>query len=164
MKKDSRKKKSTAKEKNKGGRPSKYPPKVTLKQIELIAKLGAKDAEIAEILGIAESTLNKYKIEYPKFMESIKKGKRKYDAEIIDSLRMRGKGFYKVEEQAFCYKGEIIKAKVKKYYPPETAAAFIWAKNRRPFDWRDRREIVEVNVKPKTIIIKRAKKEEKEDE
>jgi hypothetical protein len=29
--------------------------------------------------------------------------------------------------------------KVKKYYPPDTAAAFIWLKNRR--GWKDKQEL-----------------------
>ena len=51
------------KEKNKGGRPSKFDEKITA-NIELIKKyyrFGLTDKQVADLLGIGESTLKLYK-------------------------------------------------------------------------------------------------------
>jgi len=38
------------------------------------------------------------------------------------------------------YQGDVTVTEVTKHYPPDTAAAFIWLKNRRPDLWRDKQE------------------------
>ena len=37
------------------------------------------------------------------------------------------------------YEGEVIITDITKHYPPDTAAAFIWLKNRQ--GWRDKQEL-----------------------
>jgi hypothetical protein len=99
------------------------------------------DAELAHAFDIEESTLNLWKNAHPEFMESIINGKEKADAEVAEKLWHRALGYSHPEEKIFVDKGEVIRADTTKHYPPDTAAAFIWLKNRRGQQWRDKQEI-----------------------
>lgn len=130
----------------KRGRPSKYEDiSSRLIEIEKLAMHGLTDKEMSDILGIAESTLNKYKLEHPDFSESIKRGKIVADLEVEKSLYKRAVGFeyeeIQQEGQNDGNGGIKIKSvkKTKKYIAPDTAAAFIWLKNRR--GWKDKQDI-----------------------
>ena len=139
--------------KHAGGRPSKY-DSIDLKQVTMFCRLGATDEELAEFLGIAVSTLNKWKTEHPEFMEAIKKGKVISDFKVVNSLYKRAIGFK-------CKKQSVFKCKVVEYdengrrveheelktkeyidqVPPDSTACFFWLKNRRKEDWRDKQDI-----------------------
>ena len=73
-------------------RPSKYNPEFNT-QVFKLALLGAKDTEIADFLNISESTLNKWKIDFPELSESLKKGKIQADTKVAKSLYKRAIGF-----------------------------------------------------------------------
>lgn len=146
--------------KNPNGRPSKYKD-IDLELVKRLAMLGLTDKEIAKSLNIAESTLNLYKKKHKRFSESLKNGKEIADAKVAESLYKRACGYEHPEEKIFCSEGEIVRANTIKHYPPDTAAAFIWLKNRQPEKWRDKREVEDTTPpKPKTIIIEREKKED----
>jgi len=113
--------------------------------------LGAKDEELAKFLGIAVSTLNKWKHEHPELMESIKNGRDYADLRVADSLYQRSIGFTCKRQQPFKLKRtyyddqgrrcEEERVEIAEFYdqvPPDTAAAFIWLKNRRPDKWMDK--------------------------
>lgn len=123
------------------GRPSKYKEE-HLEIVTMLCLLGATDKEIAEALGICEKTLNNWKEWYPKFLQSIKEGKALADAKAAKSLYKRATGF-KVKEVRTIKDSqgntkEIIETE--KEVIPETAACWIWLKNRRPQDWKEKRE------------------------
>lgn len=126
------------------GRPSKYNPEFN-NQVEKLCKLGATDSEMADFFGVAESTINLWKIHEPEFSESIKKGKIIADMEVGERLFQRACGYEHPEEEIKVVSmggGEgstIERVEVTKHYPPDTAAAFIWLKNRR--GWKDKQEI-----------------------
>lgn len=117
------------------GRPTKYDPKYCKEAFNL-ALLGATDKELADSFDVEISTINKWKLDYPEFSESLKKGKITADGKIARSLYNRAKG-YKYQDQ------EIIRMKdttqiidvVKTMHGDVTAQA-IWLNNRRPKNWR----------------------------
>lgn len=82
--------------KKKGGRPTEYKA-IYAVQVEKLCKLGATDEEIAQFFEINVRTLNRWKKDYPKFCQSIKKGKILADVEIADKLYNRASG-YDVQE------------------------------------------------------------------
>ncbi len=93
-------------------RPSKYKPEYT----ELagnLALLGLTDAEMAGFFGVVESTLNKWKLDYPEFSESLKEGKEPADGKVARKLYT-----------------EALAGNV--------TAMIFWLKNRQPTRWRDR--------------------------
>ena len=102
--------------------------------------LGATDKEIADFFGVCEATINNWKKEYPKFLESIKEGKEKADFQIAESLFQRAKGYSHPEEKIFNNNGEAMVVQTTKHYPPDPTSMIFWLKNRRRDHWRDKQD------------------------
>lgn len=122
------------------GQPTKYKEEYN-ELARKVCVLGATDKGLADFLEVSESTINNWKIEYPEFLESIKKGKIIADVIIADSLFQRAKGYEHPEDKIFIYKGEPIIVPTTKHYPPDTGAIAFWLKNRRPNLWREKQTI-----------------------
>lgn len=137
--------------KNKGGRPKeKVEDKIDLLQVEKLAGHNLTDVEIGDVLGVCEDTVNNYKKD-AKFLRALKRGKIKADNRVIQSLYQRAVG-RKVVEKTFKAvtntstgktKMILIKA-VTTEIPPDVKACIHWLHNRRPQDWRNVKE--EVNI------------------
>lgn len=109
--------------------------------------LGHTDAELAVDFGVAESTINRWKLAHPEFCESIKRGRTPADCDVVESLYKRACGFTKRMVKMFQYNGEVIEHEYDEYFPPEVGAMVYWLKNRQRALFRDRPEIsVEVNA------------------
>lgn len=123
------------------GRPTQYKPEYA-EQAAKLCKLGAIDRQLADFFNVSEVTINAWKKEHPIFLKSIEKAKLDANAEVEKSLFKRACG-YKVKETKFAsYEGKITDSvEYEKELPPDTAAAFIWLKNRDPKRWRDRQEV-----------------------
>lgn len=121
------------------GRPTKYDRKYN-KQVEKLCKLGATDKEMAEFLEVSEDTFHEWKKVYPKFSESIRKGKILADANVSERLYTRAMGYSHPEVDIRVIDGEIVQTPLIKHYPPDTAAAIFWLKNRQKKKWRDKIE------------------------
>ena len=125
-------------ESNPVGRPTKYKKEYD----ELVFKyclLGVTDEQLADLLDVDVATINRWKNEHPEFCASIRKGKEDADAEIAKALYHRAKGYSHSEDKIFNNNGEALVVPTTKHYPPDTAAAFIWLKNRA--GWRDKQEL-----------------------
>jgi hypothetical protein len=106
----------------------------------------------ADFLEISEATLNNWKQEHPKFLESIKRGKLQADATVAKSLYHRACGYSHKAVKIFQHGGQTIEHEYIERYPPDTAAAIIWLKNRRPQEWRDRMEVASLlKLDPKSL-------------
>lgn len=132
-----------------------------LKLIESWAKEGLIDVQIAKMMGIHEATFYDWKQKFPEFSEAVKKGKAVADQLVESALFKRATGF-EYEEQTYetitvtetsveeefgeeviyqkPVQKEIMTKRVVKQAAPETAAAKFWLQNRKPDEWRDRRE------------------------
>jgi len=135
---------------NNVGRPTKYKEEYN----DLARKfslLGSTDKDLARSFEVDEATINVWKVKYPEFQESIKKGKEFADANVADSLYNRARGFshmkqvpMKIKQMVFDESGngkledKIEMVVTEEYFPPDTAAAFIWLKNRQSDKWRDK--------------------------
>lgn len=122
-----------------GGRPTDYKEEFNT-QAEKLCKLGATDSELGTFFEVDESTINNWKLKYPQFLESIKKGKDLADAEVAQKLYERATGYSHPDVDIKVVDGEIVQTELIKHYPPDTAAAIIWLKNRQKTKWRDRFE------------------------
>jgi len=125
------------------GAPTKYNPKL-LKLIEILCETGMTDVELTEALTdlgnpVCPATIYNWQNEHPELLETMKTAKRNADKNMEKSLYHRGRGYKHPETKVFCNNGVIITHEVTKYYPPDTAAAFIWLKNRA--GWQDRHEV-----------------------
>ena len=122
---------------NEVGRPTDYKEEYN-EQVYKFSLLGATDEQIADFFDICTSTLNNWKKIYPQFLASIKRGKLNADAEIAQALYHRAKGYRHPKVHVSNYRGQITLTDLTEHYPPDTAAAFIWLKNRA--GWRDCRD------------------------
>jgi hypothetical protein len=126
----------------KRGRPSKLNSQVSAKIFDL-AKEGKTDAEIAKIVGICPRTLYYWKGSHADFLHALKEAQGQADALVEASLYRRATGYYHPEDKIFLPRGSSkpTVVRVMKHYPPDTAAAIFWLKNRNPVRWQDRRVV-----------------------
>ena len=119
------------------GRPTKY--KIEYDELAYnYCLLGATDAELGEFFSVDERTINNWKIDFPSFFQSIKKGKEIADAKVAQALFHRATGYSHEDVDIKMYEGGIIETPYTKYYPPDATSAIFWLKNRQPKKWRDK--------------------------
>jgi len=128
------------KEKHPGGRPTRY-RKEFIPQAEKLCRLGAIDTDLADFFGVSEQTINAWKKKHPEFLEAINIEKANANAKVKRALFERACGYSHDDVHISNYKGDITETDIVKHYPPDTAAAFIWLKNRDPENWRDKHEV-----------------------
>lgn len=127
--------------------------------------LSAKDSELATFFDVDEATLNRWKIKYPTFRESLKEGREIADAYIGESLYQRAKGYSHPETKAFISDGKPVTVTVEKHHPPDPTSMIFWLKNRQKEKWRDKREVEaevkvsdlseeELNARLRSIMVK----------
>lgn len=118
-----------------------------LLQIGAWARDGLTDEQIAKNIGIAYSTLRVWKDKYSALSAVLKKNKAVVDFEVENALLKRALGYSytettserKLNEATGEY--EMVKTKeVVKEIMPDTTAQIFWLKNRKPNEWRDKRE------------------------
>lgn len=137
------------KAKNKGGRPNEVNAKIesNIENIKKYYRFGLTDKQVADILEIGESSLNRYKDENKQFWETLKNEKGKADLEVVASLYKKAIGYeYEEIEQEGqpsidpVTKKETIKIKTvrkkRKYVPPDTLSIIYWLRNRQ--GWQDK--------------------------
>lgn len=121
------------------GRPTKYKDEYAELAYNYCL-LGATDAELGVFFDVCEATINNWKLEFPEFLESLKRGKIMADAKVAQSLFHRATGYSCPDLDIKMYEGEIIETPFVKHYPPDTTSMIFWLKNRQPEKWREKRE------------------------
>lgn len=111
-------------------------------------KFGLTDKQVCDIIGIGESSLNRYKEQNPILWESIKKEKLGADVEVVATLYKKAIGFEydEVEQIGTPTKDKdgnekiVVKEirKKKKYFPPDTLSIIYWLRNRQ--GWMDKQK------------------------
>ncbi len=81
-----------AKRTPKDGRPTKYKEEYAV-QVYNYALLGATDEDLARIFDVCIATIQNWKIDYPEFVDTIKKGKDEADGQVVKSLYQRALGY-----------------------------------------------------------------------
>lgn len=101
------------------------------------SELGADDKALAKLFFTTEATINNWKIRYPEFLESLKRGKDIWDTENIEqSLAHRARGYSHPDVHISNYMGEITITEITKHYPPDTTACIFWLCNRNRDRWK----------------------------
>jgi hypothetical protein len=121
------------------GRPSSYKTEFA-KQARNLCLLGATNEDLADFFDVAVSTVDLWIKEREDFSGSVKEGRVTADAKVARRLYERACGYSHPEERLFQVGDSYIRVDTVKHYPPDTAAAFIWLKNRRRGQWTDRTE------------------------
>jgi len=155
MKKDTpaKKKKLTRKKKAAHrGRPFKF-KNITKRELEIIAKMyrmGFTDQDVADAFSISRGTVCSWRKRKKniKLLNTVTQSKDDADAMVEMSLFERAIGYTHPEARPQWVSdpdeddgGHWVYADMTKHYPPDTAAAFIWLKNRKPEQWRDQQHI-----------------------
>lgn len=113
------------------------------------ARDGLVDEQIAQNMGINPATLYRYKQNYSKICEALKKGKEIVDIQVENALLKRALG-YEYDEQRI-EKSEKDGTKIiqtVKHVPGDVTAQIYWLKNRRSDKWRDK----PVDAKEQTAV------------
>ena len=87
--------------------------------------IGATDAQLGEWFHVSEDAIGDWKHRHPTFKAAVDAGKPIADDVVEASLFRRANGYEDVNGA---------------HHPPDTTACIFWLKNRRPHEWRDRRE------------------------
>ena len=144
------KKANVVKVKRPAHRPTAYKAEYA-EQAYKLALLGCTDREMAEFFDVSEKTLIAWRSKFPKFLQSTRRGKIKADAEVSKSLYERALGYSHGATKFFNHDGRIITEDYTEHYPPDTAAASLWLRNRQPEKWRDKPS-VEVTVNNEVTV------------
>lgn len=119
-----------------------------LLQLEAWARNGLTDEQIAENIGIRRETLYAWKKDHPNISNALKKGKEIVDIQVENALLKRALGYSYTEttreaqfnQQTGQYEMAVTK-EVTKEVQPDTTAQIFWLKNRKPEEWRDKRDV-----------------------
>lgn len=124
-----------------------------LLKIEAWARDGLTDEQIANNIGISRKTLSEWKVKHSDISDTLKKGKEVVDIEVENALLKKALGYnaevrkrFKVKEVYYdeegrrCEKERLEVGIDEVHIPADTTAQIFWLKNRKPNDWRDKRE------------------------
>jgi hypothetical protein len=122
------------------GRPLKYDKKYN-EQARKLCLMGYTDKQLAGFFEVAESTINKWKLDHQGFSESLKSGKEIADAEVTASLYQKAIGYSCIDTKFASHEGRITDEKeYTKNYPPCPISIKYWLNNRQPLRWREKVE------------------------
>lgn len=130
----------TKRKKGQLGAPTKYREEYCEQALRLCL-LGATNEELAQAFHVATSTIQEWINNHHDFSASVQEGRQIADAKVAERLYQRALGYEHDSEEIKVINDEVVRVPTRKQYPPDTAAAFIWLKNRRPSQWRDKQEI-----------------------
>jgi hypothetical protein len=120
------------------GRPTKYKPQYVEEAAHRCLN-GATNYELAEFFGVDRGTIRRWANEHPDFRTAINVGKEAADERVVASLFERAAGYSHPDVHISNFQGDVTITPIVKHYAPDTAAAFIWLKNRR--GWKDKTEV-----------------------
>lgn len=123
------------------GRPSKYQP-AFVRQAEKLAKLGATDQEMADFFEVEVRTFYRWRNEHEDFCQALKQGKEAADTRVERSLYQMATGYEQDEVKIFMPASAPapVYAPYRAKIAPNVTAAIFWLKNRKPDEWREKRE------------------------
>lgn len=123
------------------------------------------EGQIAEKLGIAVSTFEKYKTKYPELADVLQKSKKTLVDELKNSLKRKARGYYYTEtkiRKVPTKNGEVVEYKevYKRYAHPDTGAIHLLLKNNDE-SWRNDDKAT-MDLKEKQVSLTEKKIEQNE--
>lgn len=151
------------KKKNLPGGQTKFNERL-IETMMLLAKEGKTDEQIAETIGIATSTLYLWKSKYKGLSEALRQAKDVADDLVEVALFQRAIGYRHGAVKFFYDKesGCVHSEPYTEVYPPDTAAATMWLKNRRPEEWKEKQEHAHTGTVTLAEIITQSQGKEEE--
>ncbi|MDX9785830.1 MAG: hypothetical protein RBT11_03555 [Desulfobacterales bacterium] len=99
---------------------------------------------MARLFGVCRTAVQTWARENSEFLSAIKRGRDKYDSEVVEkALLKRANGYQFTETTLESDKtGKMVITKlVRKQMVPDVTAQIFWLKNRNPARWRDAKYI-----------------------
>lgn len=128
------------------GRPSKYTvERLTMPELAFnYCLLGATNEDLAKAFNVSISTIDKWIVDDDEFSCAITQGREEADARVSRALYSRACGYSHKATKIF-YDSKLqdtVSEEFIEHYPPDTAAAIFWLKNRQRVSgrWRDKHE------------------------
>jgi hypothetical protein len=116
----------------------KYKPEYA-EQAYKLCLLGITGSELVDFFGVSPDTFSKWQVRYKELDKAVKEGMQLADAAVAERLYQKAIGFS--HESATTYNEDGTPGKVTcKHYPPDTAAAIFWLKNRQSDKWGKKEE------------------------
>lgn len=117
--------------------------------LEEWASKGLTNAQIAENMGIGDSTFYRWLKKHPILKKVIDRGKQPVDFKVENALLNAALGYDYYEEQV-TNDGRVVK--VQKYKPENVTAIKFWLNNRKPNKWNEKFTAEHVGEIP--VVIK----------
>ncbi len=137
-----------------------------LTTLEGYARHGMTDKQIAERIGVAERTFERWKAENMALKSALKKGKEPVDFEVESALLRSALGYrvtvrkpVKIKTETTTKQGKIVSEtytdiEEEVYIQPNVTAQIFWLKNRMPAEWRDRiKEAADMDFEDLTPLV-----------
>ena len=143
------------------GRLNKYETNVKprLKEIPKLYET-MTEAQIARELGVAVSSFEKYKTQYPELIEALRKGKKDLIEELKASLKKKAKGYTyeetKVTQRREGHQTTVVKETYTKAAHPDTGAIHLLLKNLDPEWHNDDKKTIELKQEQLKIAKEKA--------
>ena len=144
------------------GRPPKYRPEFAERVTDLCL-LGATNEELAKVFGVDDATIYGWLDTMPEFSRGHKTRARVGRRAGLARPLPQGNGEWTQPAVKIATKIEILPdgREIKsehivpyvEHFPPDTAAAFIWLKNRQPHRWRDKKEVHDTRDETKHVAL-----------
>ena len=123
------------------GRPSIYKAEFCI-LAERLTLAGFTLPQLAEVLGVATSSISKWMVDHIAFSDAITRARRPADGRVVDSLFKRANGYEYVEQQAIKMKNadgsdRIELVEIRKHLPGDVNAQRYWVNNRLRELWKN---------------------------
>jgi transcriptional regulator with XRE-family HTH domain len=118
-----------------------------LTKLEAWARDGLTEEQIAHNMGISLSSLSEWKKKHSDILDALKRGKEVVDIAVENALYKRAMGYKFKEVTRELRKNEdgelqmMVTKETIKEVAPDTTAQIFWLKNRKPGEWRDKKEL-----------------------
>jgi hypothetical protein len=122
------------------------------KQAYELCLLGYTNEKLAAFFDVPLPTFENWVKKYKRLRSALESGREPADAKVAASLFERANGYSHPDEQIFNHQGSPLVVPTTKHYPPDTAAAMIWLRNRQGWTSSDKTEGEQAEKLAETLL------------